>query len=185
VRRPADVKSPQVYGHGLEDEFPDGPPTVVIRDLGCLLVLRFAPGDIEGAGPLQELRVLPDTEPLEPRSLRQFAPQSDIYVATARAAMRILGPKKYGTAQERWENYRSALDALRKVGRAGRGLSDEFYSGIAKNYRALVEEGEPHPVKSLAEIHHVTISAASRWIKEARRRGFLPADTKRKRGDHA
>ena len=34
-------------------------------------------------------------------------------------------------------------------------------------------EGEPHPVKALSEFHHVTISAASRWVKEARRRGYI------------
>jgi len=36
-----------------------------------------------------------------------------------------------------------------------------------------VSEGEAHPVKALGEIHHVTISAASRWVKEARRRGYV------------
>jgi hypothetical protein len=41
-------------------------------------------------------------------------------------------------------------------------------------YEALVADGEKHPVKTLAEKHNVTISAASHWLREARRRGLLP-----------
>jgi hypothetical protein len=52
-------------------------------------------------------------------------------------------------------------------------IPPDFYWVIAANYRALVAGGEPHPVKALAAQHHVTISAASRWLKEARRRGLV------------
>ena len=61
------------------------------------------------------------------------------------------------------------------MGTPGRGLGPDFYRAIGEHYNALVAEGERHPVKTLGEIHHVTISAASRWLKEARRRGFLEA----------
>lgn len=161
----------RAYPKGLEGEFPEGPPTVVVKHRGCELVLRFAPGDFFGEGELQELSVLPGTEDLRPRVLRQFAPDAETYLAYARAAMRILGPE--GTAESRWENYRGATEALRHVAGPGRGLPPEHYRMIAMNYQALVDEGEKHPVKALSEIHHVTISAASRWLTEARRRGLL------------
>jgi hypothetical protein len=137
-----------------------GPPQVVIKDRGCQFVLVFE--DMSGDGKLLELCVRPDQEELEPRVLRQFAPQADLYVSAARAAIR-------------WDqdDLLGAVEALRKIGRPGRGLTEDFYRAIAQDYRALVSEGEPHPIKSLGEKHHVSISAASRWVKEARRRGFI------------
>lgn len=159
------------YPKGLEDEFPNGPPTVVVVHRGCELVLRFAPGDFTGEGDPLEMLLRPSTKDRRMRVLRQFAPDAETYLAYARAAMRLLGPE--GTDESRWENYRGAAEALRHVSGPGRGLSDEFYRTIATNYQALVDGGEKHPVKAISEIHHVTISAASRWITEARRRGLL------------
>ena len=101
----------------------------------------------------------------------QFAPEAEQYLAFARSAMRIFGPE--GTPEEREENFRAAADVLRHIAGPGRGLSDGFYRVIASSYKALVAEGEPHPGKALGEKHHVTISAASRWLTEARRRGPL------------
>jgi hypothetical protein len=158
-----------VYPRGLEDEFPDGLPTAAITHHGCRLILRFADGDLTAEGPLQELLVLPETgAALEPRALRRFAPQAERYLAYARAAMRIWDPGE--TPERRWEDFRGATQELRQIAGPGRLLSNEFYGTIAKNYAALVSEGEPHPVKALSEIHHVTISAASRWVKGAKER---------------
>jgi hypothetical protein len=159
------------YPKGLEDEFPEGPPTVVVKHRGCELVLRFAPGDFAGEGDIQEMRVLPGAEDLRPQVLRQFAPDAETYLAYARAAMRIFGPE--GTPESRMENFRGAADALRHLAGPGRGLSDEFFRTIATTYQALIDGGEKHPVKALSEINHVTISTASRWLTEARRRGLL------------
>ena len=170
----SDDNGPQVsaYWRGLKGEFPDGPPTAVITHHGFRLVVRFEPGDFSADGPVQELSVFPGTEALEPRALREFAPEAELYLAYARAAMRILAGKE-GTHEERWRSFYRAGKLLRDVGGPGRGLSDEFYRTIAEHYRALVEEGEPHPVKTLGETHHVTISAASRWVTEARRRRYI------------
>ena len=44
---------------------------------------------------------------------------------------------------------------------------------IALDYKALVAEGERYPVKALGEKHHSSISAAPRWVKGARDRGYL------------
>jgi len=160
-----------VWPKGLKDEFPDGPPTAVLKHRGCELVLRFAPGDFAGEGDIQELRLLPGTADLRPRVLREFAPDAEQYLAFARAAMRIFGPE--GTPEERDENFRAAADVLRHIAGPRRGLSDEFYKVIATSYASLVAAGEPHPVKALHKKHHVTMSAASRWLKEARRRGLI------------
>jgi hypothetical protein len=161
-----------VYPHGLSD---DGPPTAVITHRGCRLVLRFADGDYLGEGDVQELCLLPDTEKLELRILRQFAPPAEFYLAYARAAMRVLKPVETAAKRrEKWDRLRDSAEALRAIAGPGRGLPPKFYRGIAAEYEAYVEGGEPHPIKTLGEKHHVTISAASRWVKEARRLGFLP-----------
>jgi transposase len=62
---------------------------------------------------------------------------------------------------------------LREIGTTRRGLGDEFYRLVAQSYRAFAAEAEPYPVKALAEMHHVVISTASRWINEAKRRGYI------------
>ena len=85
--------------------------------------------------------------------------------------MRIFGPKDDPVIRR--EKLHAAAMALREISGPGRGLTDEFYQRIAEEYAAFVDGGEPHPVKALGEIHHVTISAASRWIKEARRRDYI------------
>jgi hypothetical protein len=166
-----------VYPQGFEGEspgWPDGPPIAVLTRIGGVrLELRFAPGDFRGEGLVQELRLLPDSEQLEPRVLRRFAPQAELYLAFARAAMRIFGPEDDPVIRR--EKLHAAAMALREISGPGRGLTDEFYQRIAEEYAALIDGGEPHPVKALGEIHCVTISAASRWITEGRRRGYIDA----------
>jgi hypothetical protein len=156
------------YPLGLEDEFPNGPPVAVLTHRGVRLELRFAPGDVRGEGHVQEMRILPDTDELTPRALRQFAPDAELYLQFARSAMRFFGPDD--DPQTRHRKLADSARALRELGGPGRGLSDEFYLRIAQTYRALREEGEPHPIKTIGERHHGTISAASRWVKEARKR---------------
>lgn len=163
-------------GHGRQHAWPT--PTAVIAHHGCLVALCFAEGDLSGEGPVQKLELLPDTETLEPRVLRRFAPQAELYLAYARSAMRLMSsPLEEGDPEadlkHRYDDIHGAADALRQVAGPGRGLSDAFYRIIARHYTALIDGGEPYPVKALGESHHVTISAASRWLKEARRRGYI------------
>lgn len=165
----------RVYPSGLSDEVSEldgllnGPPTVVITHRGCRLVLRFAPGDVSGEGPVQELRLLPDIDKLEPRVLRRFAPRAEVYLAYARAAMRIFDVSR----ETRRDDFLNAAETLRTIGGPGRGLSDQFYRNVAEHHATLIDEGEPHPIKTIGEAHNATISAASRWVKEARRRGYI------------
>ena len=52
-------------------------------------------------------------------------------------------------------------------------LDEDWYRMIAAEYRHHVEERDPAPVTAIARSHQVTPSAASRWVKGARERGFL------------
>jgi hypothetical protein len=58
--------------------------------------------------------------------------------------------------------------------RAGRsrGRPDRFYADIADTYRQLAQTSR-RPAGELAARHEVPVTTAHRWIKEARRRGFL------------
>jgi hypothetical protein len=85
------------------------------------------------------------------------------YVAYAQAEM----------AMER-DDRAAAIETLRVSGRGRRGFDDRFYREIAAEYNALVGAGERHPIKALAEARApIHKSRASRWISEARRRGYI------------
>jgi len=179
-----DEPTVKVFGMGLAaddkgpamEAFPNGPVLAEVRHLGFRFLLDFGRGNHAGEGSLRQLIVLPDTQELEPRALRQFAPQAELYIAYARSALRILGTDD-GTPEERWKSYVAASEALREIAGPGRGHSDSFYRQVAASYKALVAEGEPHPIKALGEKHHITISGSSRWVKEARRRGYIEEAT--------
>ena len=55
---------------------------------------------------------------------------------------------------------------------ARRGRPDSFYDAVAAAYRDLARRSS-RPAAELAEAHEVPVTTAHRWIKEARRRGFL------------
>jgi hypothetical protein len=139
--------------------------SVAIAEGGATLTLFFPPetGWAGDANPL-EIRIEPreGADPFEPWRLM---PKLPLYLSYARASL-----------AHRDQDIRSALQALRALGTSRRGLGDEFYRLVAQSYEAIVAEGEPYPVKALAEMQPVDVSTASRWIKEARRRGFLPAE---------
>jgi hypothetical protein len=52
-------------------------------------------------------------------------------------------------------------------------LDRDWYRMVAAEYRHHQEAGEPAPVSAIARSHQVTVSAASRWVKGARERGFM------------
>lgn len=143
---------------------------VSMKSHGCELLVFFT--DLSGEGPIQEFRLLPDSSELEPKTLRQFAPQAPLYVQHARAMIRW----------DRGEIAETAA-ALRTIGATRRGLGDDFYKLVAQNYEALVAEGERHPIKALAEMHHVVVSTTSRWVTEARNRGLIPQRGMTKKAD--
>jgi hypothetical protein len=58
---------------------------------------------------------------------------------------------------------------------------DVFYKRVADIYRELVGWTN-RPAVELAEANGVPVTTAHRWVKEARRRGFLPPGQKGRRG---
>jgi hypothetical protein len=64
------------------------------------------------------------------------------------------------------------LPADRSDGRS-RGRPDLFYRQVADAYLDL-SQGSPRPASDIARTHGVPVTTAHRWVKEARRRGFLP-----------
>jgi hypothetical protein len=56
-----------------------------------------------------------------------------------------------------------------------------FYKRVADVYRELVGWTN-RPAVELAEANGVPVTTAHRWVKEARRRGFLPPGQKGRRG---
>ena len=58
---------------------------------------------------------------------------------------------------------------------------DSFYQQVAKTYSHLAR-GSNRPAAELAEANEVPVTTAHRWVKEARRRGFLPPGRKGRRG---
>jgi hypothetical protein len=57
---------------------------------------------------------------------------------------------------------------------SGRNLSDEFYVTVGDAYRVAVERGEA-PRAAIAESAGVSNEVAGRWVRQARKRGYLRA----------
>ena len=150
--------------HSREDPSRD---SVSIKDRGLELLLFFDSAEdmAPGGAQLVEVRLLPDVEQLTPIKLREFLARSTYYERYARTVMADF----WGDPAR----VRALVKRLRDFGSTRRGLSDEFYRVIARDHAALVEEREPHIVKAMAKMHAVTPGAASRWVKEAKRRGYI------------
>ena len=58
---------------------------------------------------------------------------------------------------------------------------DRFYQLVGEAYEQLAAETN-RPAAELAEANGVPLTTAHRWVKEARRRGFLPPGQKGRRG---
>jgi hypothetical protein len=75
-----------------------------------------------------------------------------------------------------WEMVEPALAVVRAApagpGRL-RGRPDVFYRQVADVYLEFAA-ASARPARDLADRHGVPVSTAHRWVKEARRRGFLP-----------
>lgn len=56
----------------------------------------------------------------------------------------------------------------------GRALPDEFFAKVAETYRAAIVRGLP-PRTAVAEAAGVSTDVAGRWVREARKRAYLPA----------
>lgn len=78
---------------------------------------------------------------------------------------------------------RAAVDSPKRPGR--RGQSDLFYAELARDYVALVENGERAPVQELAARRHYSPGTVSLQIYDARHaRGVLSESPRGKAGGH-
>jgi hypothetical protein len=127
--------------------------------------LRMLFEDWTGEGDVLRLRIAPVAKKgsLRPEMMRDLGKRYPVLVEYALAS--FAGRKGDAAA---------AVRALRAAGKTARGLGDRHYQLVAEQYLTLVDNGERAPIKALAGLNHVTISAASRWVKEARRRGYVP-----------
>ena len=57
---------------------------------------------------------------------------------------------------------------------AGRNLPDVFYEAVGDAYRVALRRGEA-PRTTIAEAAGVSSEVAGRWVRQARKRGYLPA----------
>ncbi|HZB40722.1 MAG TPA: hypothetical protein VE487_07145 [Ilumatobacter sp.] len=62
-----------------------------------------------------------------------------------------------------------------------RPYGDEFYKRVAAQYAALAQH-VGRPAAELAEVNDEPVTNVHSWVKEARRRGFLPPGRKGKAG---
>ena len=74
----------------------------------------------------------------------------------------------------------AAVDATLPVP-TGRSYGDDFYRLVAVAYSALAQKMK-NPVLTIAEHNDVPLSTVQRWVREARRRGFLGPARPGKRG---
>jgi len=134
----------------------DGPPTAEL--------LRSIPvGRIEAAANAQ-LSVVDDRVVAEPVRWRDGRPPVTAELAT----------RGWETTDPQQAVRRPApAPAARELDEGRRGRPDAFYRDVASTYRHLAS-ASPRPAAELAEANRVPVTTAHRWIKEARRRGFLP-----------
>lgn len=148
-------------GGRVKTRIDDPRGSVRIEEDSATLLVFFEPEGIwTGKAPLLEVRLLPTAAgTFEPWRLMPRLPQ---YLQYARATLAR-------------DDTTAAIRALRETNSTRRGLNDDFLKLVAQDYIALAAEGEPYPVKTIAENQPVDKSTASRWITAARARGFLPA----------
>lgn len=145
---------------------------VTVTDDGRLVLAGLR---IDGPPTAELLRALPVGR-IEAAANAQLAVVNDAIVpAPIRSRPRPKSPPR--EAVEGWETTDPAGAARRphpaRANGPSRGRPDFFYLEIAQIYLEYAQ-GSHRPAVDLAGVHSVPVSTAHRWIKEARRRGFLP-----------
>lgn len=120
--------------------------------------------EVPGGSPRVELDGVPD--PIDAVALKRVVDNYAAYVEYARQALIL-----------QTDGMTATVKLLRGPGTKPARLTDDFYRLIASDYNARRASGERYLVKALSDAHHVTAGAASRWIKEAKARGYIDVTT--------
>ena len=158
---------------------PPLPGTVLVRiapAAGGRLVLTGL--RVDGVPTAELLRAIPVGR-IEVAANAQLTIVDDAIVATATPGRRDApAAREPAVLATGWETPDpSGAVPRRAEGRRTRGPNgrrpDDFYRQIARTYLELAQSSA-RPAADLAEANSVPVTTSHRWIKEARRRGFLP-----------
>lgn len=155
------------------------------RDLGRPVLVRVRQA-ADGRWEVDELYLGPAEKPVLTDDLRRvplgqieaFANRPDV---SAELLAGIQGPERSLEAASTAEEAIPPLGARRQGSARARlrvpttrnQYGDPFYEQVAAVYLSLVERRVP-PAPEIARANDVPLSTARRWVKESRRRGFLP-----------
>jgi hypothetical protein len=106
---------------------------------------------------------------LDPGQVARIVKSLPLYTAYAHAVIEM-DREKIGRT----------LEIFSEIGTTRRGLPGKFFRVIANEYDSRVQEGDSAPITSIAVAHDVKKSTASRWVKEARRRGYIKGGNRAK-----
>ncbi|GAB3844328.1 hypothetical protein GCM10027610_058600 [Dactylosporangium cerinum] len=123
---------------------------------------------VDGAPTAALLRAIPVGR-IEAAANAQAADSSLPRQETVAGQESLAGDPGTQSTDRRRRSARSLPPGVRRI----RGRPDTFYQHVAAVYRGLAQQST-HPVADLAASHDIPMTTAHRWIKEARRRGFLP-----------
>jgi hypothetical protein len=106
---------------------------------------------------------------LEPRPDR---PEADAVITSERLRSLPLRQLREAALAALRFDLRALARQLRRVERVGRRWPEEHYRLVADLYRAAIDSGQP-PLPVIMKHWSVSRPAASKYVREARRRGFL------------
>ena len=162
----------------------------------CVLVRVAAVADgrlvltglqVDGEPTAQLLRAIPVGR-IEAAANAQLTVVDDAVVPTGLTRRRSPALREPRASEDGWDTISPALARARPTAAGAptavldrapardgtrRRHPNVFYQQVAAVYLGLAQ-ASPRPAAELAEANGVPVSTAHRWIKEARRRGFLP-----------
>ncbi len=163
----------------------------VVEGLPGPLHLRFHPG-ADGRLRVRELYLVSDEEPIEARHVRPLRLHQFEATANSRLLRRALDdeldeqvPQLAQMLAEQcdWDEVPEVGGAALKLPPLqqpeGNKYDDEFYERVANHFVVRLEAGKA-PARDIAQALGVPVTTVHRWVREARRRGYL-APTRRGR----